>query len=224
MSLFKIAEALAEAVYPAVCPVCREVLPHGCSRGLRIHPGCMAKLKKDHEGSEGCHGCVSGRSLWLYDEFSSEAMFFYKYDGRRELAAFFASAVLREYDGWIKGLGADAIVPVPISRKKMRSRGFNQSELIAEMISRSTGIPLNTKALYRVRSTSPQKALRAYQRRENLSRAFRAEEREMKGAENILLIDDIYTTGATIEHCARALKRAGAKRVSFLTVCRGQQD
>ena len=224
MNFSEIIAGLLEAVYPAICPVCSEVLPHGVREGLRIHPQCIARLKKAGPCSDECPGCESGRSLWLYDEFSSGAVFTYKYDGRRELAAFFALSVLKEYRDWIESIGADAIVPVPISREKKRKRGFNQSELIADIIAGDTGIPLKSGALVRVRSTSPQKQLKARQRRENLRRAFRANSEILGSARCILLIDDIYTTGATIEHCARELRRAGALRVYYLTLCRAVQD
>src|ERR1044072_2209632 len=99
------------------------------------------------------------------------------------------------------------------------NRGFNQSELLARAVSRRTGIPV-AKALSRPRSTRTQAGLSNHARRQNVTRAFRARPVEGK---RILLIDDVMTTGATAAACALALKRAGAQRVTLLTVARADR-
>jgi ComF family protein len=98
-------------------------------------------------------------------------------------------------------------------------RGFNQSELLARLLARRTGLPL-LKALSRPRSTRAQAGLSNHARRMNVTRAFRARPVEGK---RILLIDDVMTTGSTATACAQALKRAGARRVALLTVARADR-
>jgi ComF family protein len=110
----------------------------------------------------------------------------------------------------------DAAVPVPLYWRRRLQRGFNQAELLARGLSRRTGIPV-VRALSRLRPTPAQAGLSNSARRQNVSQAFRA--RGVQG-KRILLIDDVMTTGATAASCAAALKQAGARRVSLLTVAR----
>jgi ComF family protein len=110
----------------------------------------------------------------------------------------------------------DAVAPVPLYWRRRLQRGFNQAELLARGLSRRTGIPV-IRALRRLRPTPAQAGLSNSARRENVSQAFGA--RGVQG-KRILLIDDVMTTGATAASCAAALKQAGARRVSLLTVAR----
>lgn len=110
----------------------------------------------------------------------------------------------------------DLAVPVPLHWRRHWHRGFNQAELLARELSRRTGIPV-VRDLRRVRATSAQAGLGNGARRQNVARAFRSRSVQDK---RILLIDDVMTTGATATSCALALKQAGARRVSFLTVAR----
>jgi ComF family protein len=112
----------------------------------------------------------------------------------------------------------DAIAPTPMHWLKRWRRGFNQSELLARDLSRRTGLPM-LRALRRVKSAPAQAGLSGAARRRNVSAAFRAREGSVQG-KRILLVDDVMTTGSTAAACAAALKRAGASRVSLLTVAR----
>jgi len=116
----------------------------------------------------------------------------------------------------------DVIVPVPLHWTRRWRRGFNQAELLARAVSRSTGIPVR-EALRRVHSTAPQAGLSNSARRRNVVRAFRCTAENRVRGKNVLLVDDVMTTGSTATACARALKRAGAKRVSVLTVARADR-
>lgn len=111
--------------------------------------------------------------------------------------------------------GTDLIVPVPLARWRLWQRRFNQAALLAQALSRQTAIPTAPLALIRTRSTASQVGMTADQRRRNVQGAFRVPSRHRSriAGRNILLIDDVITTGATVEACARALKRAGAARV-----------
>lgn len=116
----------------------------------------------------------------------------------------------------------DAIVPMPLYWRKRWRRGFNQATLLAREISRSTHIPVE-HALRRTRDTAAQAGLTNAQRRKNVSGAFHAKERAALGNKRILLIDDVLTTGATAAACARALKLAGARDVTLLTLARADR-
>ncbi len=120
----------------------------------------------------------------------------------------------------------DVIVPMPLHWRKRWQRGFNQAELLAREISRRTHIPLR-HALRRVKNTASQAGLTSAKRRHNVSGAFqasrRAKNRGWLDGRAILLIDDVMTTGATAASCARALKRAGARHVTLLTLARADR-
>lgn len=111
------------------------------------------------------------------------------------------------------------VVPVPLSRKKFNRRGYNQVDLIASGVARKLGQPYRASALRRIRDTRSQVGLSPDARRRNVQGAFRADSRKVRG-KNILIIDDLFTTGATLLACTQALRSAGAELVFALTVAR----
>lgn len=113
----------------------------------------------------------------------------------------------------------DLIVPMPLHWRKRWQRGFNQSALLASEISRRVNLPVRN-ALRRIRPTAAQAGLTNAKRRLNVSGAFRARKRPALNGKRVLLVDDVMTTGATAASCARALKLAGARQVTLLTLAR----
>lgn len=114
----------------------------------------------------------------------------------------------------------DAFVPVPLHPTRFRERDFNQAGEIARLLSRRTGIPV-LQALRRIRYTSTQTALDRHQRMENLRNAFRVRHSRAVLQRHLVLVDDVFTTGSTVDECARVLRQAGAASVRVLTVARG---
>jgi ComF family protein len=112
---------------------------------------------------------------------------------------------------------ADLLVAVPLHVRRLKERGFNQALLLAQAFPDK---PLAREALIRVRHTVPQSGLNPRERRENVKRAFAAPRPEDLKGKNVLLIDDVYTTGATVRECAKVLLKAGAREVNVLTVAR----
>ncbi len=141
----------------------------------------------------------------------------FKYEGQPQLAAAFAA---RMSDIWLaNGLSSDLIVPVPLHASRLRERGFNQSELLARHVAQATGMPAATNAMQRIRATQQQAHLDATARQENVRGAFTALPQQI-GGKAILLVDDVFTTGATLMECTSALHRAGAQSVIALTLAR----
>ena len=142
------------------------------------------------------------------------------YGNRQEYAKYYG----RELAGAIahkrEMRGAGLIVPVPLFAGKLRSRGFNQAELLAREISELLNIPMASGLVERVRSTTAQKELGAFERRKNLKKAFKIRRNDVE-LDSIIVVDDIYTTGSTIDGVAQVLKEAGAKRVYAATLAIG---
>lgn len=128
---------------------------------------------------------------------------------------------VRCYAGWVQSLDIDLVMPVPLSKKRMRKRGFNQADLFGRRFSELCGLKYENKMLVRVRDTVPQKELSALERKNNLKNAFKMN-KNVVNLKRILLVDDIYTTGSTIDAAALALKQSGIKDVFYLCISIGQ--
>jgi ComF family protein len=206
----------------AVCDACWAALP-------RLQPplcdGCaepLASLRMSALADGRCGRCrrlarpvTLARAAGAYEGALRHIVHALKYDGRRSLAAPLA-AHMREA-GAEALRGATQVVPVPLHPKRLRQRGFNQAELLA----RGLGTPM-AAWLTRVRDTPPQVALPEARRHGNVRAAFavtRSGRREAPGAV-VVLVDDVATTGATLDACARALMEAGAAEVRALTAAR----
>lgn len=171
-----------------------------------------------------CGDCIKARPYFntsiiygLYEGVLKEAIAHFKYSGIRGLAK-----PLSELLCQLPIPETDLVIPVPPDRKRLKTRGFNHTSLIAKEISKRLSLPLELNGLIKVKSTPQQISLKREERLKNLRRAFRAE-KNFSG-KRILLIDDVITTGATASECARALLRAGAAEVNILTIARSVGD
>jgi ComF family protein len=145
-----------------------------------------------------------------------EAIHALKFGSRRSLVRPLGDLIVEQCGGEIAG-GA-ALVPVPLARGRERERGFNQALLLAERVGERLGVRVRSHWLLRMRATAAQSDLSAAQRRSNVAGAFAAM-RAVRG-HDVVLVDDVITTGATVGECARALRAAGARRVGVLAVAR----
>lgn len=227
-----------DLLFPRRCPVCDGIV---MPRGRLICPECLKKLsfvknpvcKKCGKEvisdiAEFCFDCVRhrrtfeyGRALVNYEEHAARSMAKIKYKNKREYLDFYGEAVCLRYEKLIRRMDAQVLVPVPVHPARKRERGFNQAELLANRIGNRLEIPVCPDMLVRNKKTMPQKGLDPSGRLKNLEEAFSAG-KLFDGVEGVILVDDIYTTGSTIEACTRALKKAGIKRVYFLAVCIGR--
>ncbi len=163
------------------------------------------------------HGFEKGFPLLHYVPPVSDAVAAMKYHGRAEYASFYGGLLADTFGEEWKALGIKELIPVPVHSEKLKKRGYNQAELIAEAVAHKLKFSVNKTILVRCEETRAQKKLSREERFLNLRSAFQPG--EGTAAEEVLLVDDIYTTGATADACAEALKRAGAKRVYVTTVC-----
>jgi ComF family protein len=227
--------AALDLVFPARCPVCEAMLGAGrrdplcgvCWQEMpRLVPPVCARcgLPLAHAGELAqCGACLAApptfdwaHAAGLYAGPLREALQRFKFGRRPALARPLADLVI-EACSPIVAPGA-ILVPVPLARDRERERGFNQAALVAERVARTVGVPLRARWLARTRATAPQTALNATERHDNVRGAFVASS-SAAGAD-VVLVDDVLTTGATAAECARALRAAGARSVGVLTVAR----
>lgn len=164
------------------------------------------------------HTFEYGIALFNYNEAARHSMAQIKYGNKREYLDFYGAAAAAGFGKTIRRIHADALVPVPVHASRKKMRGFNQAEILAEIIGKKLGIPVKPEMLIRNKKTLPQKDLSASERLKNLSGAFAAGKME-DGIRRVILVDDIYTTGSTVEACARALRAAGVEQVYFVVIC-----
>lgn len=232
-------EQVLDLLYPPFCALCDASLVHGskealCEECQIAYPIleedlCVICGKPLQDNSkERCLDCrrrvhffEEGRALWTYEDRVKEAVKSYKYHNRREIGLLFAKVLARVYNDGIDW-PIDLVVGVPLHPKKERERGFSQTKLLAEGFTKSTGLALGSSGvLRRHRVTQAQEGLSDKERLANVINAF-SSTRDLVEGKTILLLDDVYTTGATLDGCAKALVDAGATNVYFMTVAIGR--
>ena len=227
---------LLDLVYPRRCPVCdKAVKPFGsliceeCTKKIKyVKAPCCQKCGKELKDKRAffCHDCAHkehkydrGMALFSYPSVA-DSIYRFKYQGRQEYAAYYAQRMARVLGEKILSLHPDALVPVPIHSSKKRARGYNQAEVLAKELGRILNIPIDTKLIKRVRKTVPMKELSVRERQNNLKKAFKICHNDVKLI-TIVIIDDIYTTGSTIDAMAYELRQAGIKHIYFAALAIG---
>lgn len=192
---------------------------------------CAAPLEIDLGADSMCAACAAKPPRWdqaraalAYDDASRQAILEFKHAGRRDGLATLCSWMALAGDDILTE--TDILVPVPLHYRRLVSRGFNQSAWLAQGIGRRSETPVSVDALVRRKPTPSQGGLSARQRRRNVAGAFKVRQSRKSRIEgaNITLVDDVYTTGSTLDACTLALKRAGAHSVNVLVLARVVRD
>ena len=163
---------------------------------------------------------MRGRCLYEYDS-AAKSIYRFKYGKRPEYAEYYGEEIADYLGDFIRDLKPDALVPIPIHRKRYAKRGYNQAALLAKEVSKNTGIPYLEGVVKRRRNTAPLKMLSPQERQKNLKNAFIVGENVVK-LKTIILIDDIYTTGATVDEVTKVLHKAGIPDVYFVALAGGE--
>ncbi len=219
---------LCDLVYPPHCAVCGRLgawFCADCTQGIvPVSPPLCRHCGKTVAREGLCWNCQEGhsrlagmRSAGLHLPPLQQAIHAFKYEGMRVLAEPLGAVMA---DAWRRDpLPASTIMPVPLHPKRLRQRGYNQSLLLARILGERIGLPLREGLLIRARNTRAQVGLGQEERLINVSEAFRCPGGTLQG-ERVLLVDDVLTTGATLESCAGVLLDAGAAEVWALTLSR----
>ena len=225
----KIHSEILSVLFPRRCPVCEEIVsPRGalicpdCERQLHFltEPTCQICgreiLTDDAELCESCkrHRFLFKRNIALvgYDDVAARSISRIKYTGAREFLDYYGREAVRRRGGELRRMQIDAIVPVPVHPSRRRKRGYNQATVLAEVMGAELGVLVYEAALYRRKKTAASKELNAAERLKNLMSAFYAGPIP-QDLRRVLLVDDIFTTGATMESCTRTLLAAGVEEV-----------
>ena len=226
---------LSDLLFPFSCTLChkrlevsqgRQYLCSECSGKIRLikgnicfHCGKESAISPCRSCKEKRHFFRKARSAGIYEGVLKECIHLFKYAKKTYLAHPLGKLLVKliYYEEDLSKAGL--LVPVPIDRKKYRQRGFNQAELLASITGKKTGIPVS-RSLYRTGDAPSQTQLSRQERIANVRGLFKV--RGKVTGKSILLIDDVFTTGATANECARALLTAGAREVNVLTIARSE--
>ena len=241
LSLTATLRRLLHAILPVNCAACGAALTddpvpffcRACWDAIRplpgpACPGCGLPFASDvaltYSPDHRCLACrqdppafTRAWSCYAYEPPLQQAIHLFKYRGKVTLAGALGT-LLR--NAWPELPEIDILMPVPLHRSRLRGREYNQSLLLADELNRDLRLPLAYDNLVRLRATPPQTELSRSERLANLRRCFALRRPAQVAAKRILLIDDVMTTGTTINECAKALRKAGAADVYALTLAR----
>ena len=237
LKLFK--AALLDYLFPPLCHVCRKFIPGAgrlhicrlCREAIHAvsHPLCTVcgvpfyGLGNDHC----CGACLkeapsfdAARAAVIHEGPARNLIHAFKYSCKTHLRRPLALLVVEHLTEFIAERKPDLIVPVPLHVRRLASRGFNQALLLGELLAQEWQLPLQRRAMRRIRWTEPQITLAAAQRRDNVRGAFFVADVAVVSGKRVLLLDDVFTTGSTVEECSKMLKKAGATEVFVITISR----
>ncbi len=231
--------ALLDVFLPPICHICHDFIPNAGT--LHICPTCRDRLPLVSSplcpvcgipfigtgGDHGCGACLihpphfdTARAPFLYEGAIRDLIHSFKYNQQTHLRSPLALLTLEGVSGFLSDHEPHLIVPVPLHRSRLRQRGFNQAVLLGRVLSRRISLPMVPDVLVRTRPTEPQIELSAAERRLNVKGAFAVGRGDHVAGKRILLLDDVMTTGSTMDECAKELKKAGAATVIAATIAR----
>ncbi len=243
--IIEICDRVGTLLFPFKCPVCDEVLEnqlsmmrgkyqvglcYDCMKRVRyvMPPRCYKCGKTLQDGAEEyCTDCkeaehvfIMGRALYEYHSVRA-ALYRFKYHGKREYAAIFAKEISVYLGDFIRRVGPDGLIPVPIHPGRCMERGYNQALELARALGKEMNIPVYDNFVRRRINTKPLKNMSPTERQNSLKKAFILGENVVK-LSTVIIIDDIYTTGATIDAVAKVLLTAGPMKIYFVTLAIGE--
>lgn len=207
-----------------LCPSCREKALPVPSPLCSV---CGLSFATEQGIDHPCGPCLvspppftRARSAFCFEGPVRRLIHAFKYGGKVHLASTLGLLTSVSLNGFVKEAAPHFIVPVPLHDRRLRERGFNQSQRLALFLSRSWAVPLYVDNLRRARWTAPQVGLSAAERKRNVLGAFSVTKPEIFEKKRLLLVDDVFTSGSTVTECSRTLKQAGAEQVWVLTTAR----
>jgi ComF family protein len=244
VSLIEALNDVSDVIFPPQCLGCAEILyPQrghlfcpACEEKIRfitgdICPVCGTIFPNSPAQSHLCGNCMENKTYYScaravvsYETIILNAIHQFKYGSNISVGALLASLMADFSFPDVDFSDHSLIIPVPLHIKRLRQRGFNQSLILAHALAKKWQIPVNFSLLRRQKFTLTQTGLNKAERKQNINGAFEISDKKIIAGKNIILVDDVYTTGATINECAKTLIKAGAQKVTVLTLARVLQS
>lgn len=207
-----------------LCPICKEKLSFIgesncsiCSRNIKQPTKDISYIMKCRECIKHPHYFTKSTSPLSYEGDIKRAIYDFKYNGKDHMYKLFGKIMVESIvESDLEHV--DVIVPIPLFKDRENKRGFNQAGLLAKYIAEDLDIKLDTKSLSRIKQTKAQNKLNRNERMKNIAGAFTLKDKFAFEQKIILLIDDIYTTGSTVDECAKLLLENGAKEIFAATL------
>ncbi len=227
-SIIKGAADLINLIYPEACAACEEILLEGekiiCTNCQFDLPETDFEKYADNPMFKVFLGRVEiqqATALYYFNKDSKVQNLIHKlkYQNRKEVGVYFGNLLGERIVKSTFFDDIDIVIPVPIHQSRLKIRGYNQAEIIARTVAKKIDIPLLTKALFRTDKSESQTKKSRIQRWQSMQNAFKADNTKEIAAKHILLVDDVMTTGATLEVCAHELLKNGAAKISIATLC-----
>ncbi|MGD0022161.1 MAG: ComF family protein [Smithellaceae bacterium] len=244
MIINEVLRHISDIIFPPQCISCAAILQPLKEKGFcspcrekvkfltgSLCPICGMMFFDSPAASHLCGNCLenkpyfsSARAVASYETIILNAIHQFKYGRNLSIGALLASFMADFSFPDLEFKDYSLIIPVPLHIKKLRKRGFNQAIILAAAIGKKWQIPVNFSLLKRCKFTLSQTGLDKKERERNIKRAFEVTDRAKVAGRNIILVDDVYTTGATLNECAKILTKAEAQKVAVLTLARVLQD
>lgn len=233
-------KSIIDFIFPPICSICGK--PFSSEKEAVICPHCLSRIKyigsplcsmcgkpfySDLLADHLCGDCLTkkryftrARAMGYYDGILRKAIHLLKYKLKNNLVFPLGNLMADRMQSFLNGAPYHLIIPVPLHTRRLRERGFNQALSLAHFISKKYKTPLDGCTLTRKRHTKPQVGLSEQDRRDNVRGAFLLLKSDKVVDKDILLVDDVYTSGNTVEECSKVLLKAGAHKVDVLTLAR----
>ena len=212
----KILNTIIDILFPQVCSICGKLNQEGLCVKCRNMLEKLAIFEVTNENKY----FEELISIFSYEGMVRQLLLTYKFHEKPYMYVCFVNCILKKKKIFEKLQSYDTIIPVPISKKRMKERGYNQSALIAKNLSKHLGIELQVGCLYKTKNIIEQSKLNKEQRKENIQNVYELKKKEILNNKQILLLDDIYTTGSTVNECAKILQQAKPKKIDVLVVAK----
>ena len=210
---------IIDIVFPQVCGICGKINQEGlCTKCIRrLEEFAKFEIIKENGENKNFQELIY---IFNYEGFIRKLIIDYKFNEKSYIYVSFVKFILKHKKIFEKLKSYDTIIPVPISKKRMRERGYNQSLLIARNLSKDLGIDLQENCIFKTKNIIEQSKLNKEQRMQNIQNVYELKNEQILTNKQVLLIDDIYTTGSTVNECSKVLRQANPKKIDVLVLAK----
>lgn len=214
-------EQIINLIYPPKCGICGKINPeYLCAKcNLKLEKEAIWKIDQNQDTQNNYNERIS---IFPYKGIIRDLLLKYKFKEKSYLYKTIVNFLIKNEKIIAKIQNYDTMIPVPISNKRKKQRGYNQSLLIAKELTKNTNLKLDKNSLYKKIDTKEQNKLNKEQRKTNIQNAYELKNEQILKNKKILLLDDIYTTGSTVNSCCKTLKQAKPKEIGIFVICEDQ--